>query len=339
MTSWLQEYIRAAGQSEVPEQYHVWCGLSLLAAAVGRNVKLKLREESPVSPNLYVLLIGPSGVGKGLAISNAMAVSQPLHAAIGLVRGRLSAEGLLVRMGAPPTLFDSKSLCPRAVVWLIQPELAATAMGKKGHATGLARILTDLYDGSDVPIRDVTRTHGEVVVTNPCVNWLAATTTEWLRAVLPAGGMASGFLARVVTVKAIYSGERIPEPLYPPNREEILAKLRAQLVKMLDLRGVVTLSIAARCLLNEWYAGRPEPRNASLRPLWLREPLIATKVAALLALSEPECSKEIERRHLGLAIALIQETLRVRDEQAMTVDGLVLGNYQRPTTTGDTVNG
>ena len=68
LKDWLTGYIKYTEDSEPPQSYHIWCGIGTIAGALQRKVYMKWGKQI-IRPNLYIILIGPSGQGrKGNAI-------------------------------------------------------------------------------------------------------------------------------------------------------------------------------------------------------------------------------------------------------------------------------
>jgi len=72
LQDWLTKYLEYTDNSESPISYHIWCGLSVIAGALQRRVYLHWGLGRTIYPNLYVVLVGPSGrTRKGVAIGIA----------------------------------------------------------------------------------------------------------------------------------------------------------------------------------------------------------------------------------------------------------------------------
>ena len=72
LTNWLDSYLEYTENSESPISYHTWAGLSVVAGALQRRVYLKWGLGQVIYPNLYIVLIGPSGrTRKGVALGIA----------------------------------------------------------------------------------------------------------------------------------------------------------------------------------------------------------------------------------------------------------------------------
>ena len=67
-TNLIDLYLHSRGEDDVPYYFHFWCCISAIGAAVGNRVFFHRVRERPLYPNMYVILIGESGVGKGRAI-------------------------------------------------------------------------------------------------------------------------------------------------------------------------------------------------------------------------------------------------------------------------------
>ena len=71
LSDWLAGYIEYTKNTEPPLSYHIWVGISTIAAALERKVYMKWGH-SDIYPNQYIVLIGPSGQSrKGEAVNLA----------------------------------------------------------------------------------------------------------------------------------------------------------------------------------------------------------------------------------------------------------------------------
>src|SRR5512142_899149 len=68
---WLTKYVEYTEDFEPPAAYQRWMGVLTLAVAAGHRVWLQ-EANIKVWPNLYVVLVGPSGIGKGQAMREAL---------------------------------------------------------------------------------------------------------------------------------------------------------------------------------------------------------------------------------------------------------------------------
>ena len=69
--NWFEAYIEFTEDFESPPMFNKWIALLTLSVAAGRKVWLE-EANNCVWPNLYVVLVGPSGIGKGQAMREAL---------------------------------------------------------------------------------------------------------------------------------------------------------------------------------------------------------------------------------------------------------------------------
>ncbi len=97
--NFIKLYVHAQGRSEVPQKFHIWSCISLLAASVADRVYVRWLRSQPISPNLYVFLVAPSGIGKDVAtncVAELITWQEEVEKRVNYYRGKLT----------PPRLHD-----------------------------------------------------------------------------------------------------------------------------------------------------------------------------------------------------------------------------------------
>ncbi len=283
--NFLQLYLHHCGTSEVPDEFHVWCSLSLIAACVADRVWLTKWRGSKLTPNLYTFLIGPSGLGKGIAIDVATKFVQNIPC-VNMYRGKTTAPYLLDYLGRPHRDEQGKRVIDNAKIYLITPELSMS-LGSGPLADAFVKNVTELYTGGDYLLREGTRTHGPVTVRGHCINWLAGSTEAWLKDSVTKDAIEGGFFARIVTINASYQlDKRVFQPRYPEDIEEVEAHLYARVKQMTHLAGEFLVTPSARKIEEQWYTQRPAPDDEAMIPAWKREHDLVLKLAMLLCLAD-----------------------------------------------------
>lgn len=156
--TFMRAYMEAVTTDTCPEEYHFWLGLLGLGMAVGRNVTLA--ERSPVKPNLYVCLTGPSGTGKSRAKSNMIKLlrdnipyKKDEYVATGArILADASSGEIVVRMLQHDVLdVNGKPTGQYAPVRLLMEyEELADIMAKSGRqGNTLKGVMSRLYDGHE----------------------------------------------------------------------------------------------------------------------------------------------------------------------------------------------
>lgn len=292
--TFIDRYLQYAGTAPAPAAFHRWCALTCLAAAAADRVWLESLGER-LAPNLYVFLIGPSGIGKGVASNLALRVLTH-SGVVRIYQGMLTAKHLCDMLGRDRS--DPKVL-------LVTPELSLS-IGDKVLADPLIRLATELYAGSLYEFSEGTRTHGVVRFSNYCLNWLAGTTAEWLRDSVPRSAVEGGFFARINVVAERGPVPRCPRPVLGLS---VLPSLVEDVQRVAQLQGPMTLTRPAEDLYWEWYEQRPGPDTPTAEPIWARVPVHVVKLAMLLSLAEGS-SMQVEARHVIEARQLAEQSLR-----------------------------
>ena len=301
----LSLYLHHAGRSSIPADYHLWTCYSLVAACLGNRVCFERFRDQPLYPNLYVFLIGPSGVGKSAAIGTGRKfVEDPqVSRAVGPLSGlKVTAEYLIDAMAR-----RTKTGEP-AVVYLLTSEASAT-IGRGDRADMFIRTVTELFTGREQMLIEGTVGRGTRVLKNYCLNWLAGTTVEWLNDSVRRQDIAGGFFARVIPVVASV-GPPTTAVEYPDDYDEVVERLHERFQQLTTLNGCFQFSEAADAAFAAWNEGRPRPRDELLAPSYERRPELVLKVAMCRAVMDDPLNLSIRRHHVADAIKHVDRALR-----------------------------
>lgn len=301
-TNFLRLYVHAAGKSEVPSTFHLWCGLSLLAAVGADKIWMEKFAGQQLTPNLYTGLLGPSGCGKGVAISFAMWLAGKLDLATH--EGNATYEGLIPWMAARQKFYGNKGR-----LYLVTEELAAN-IGVGLQAQSFLRQMTDAYTRKG-PLDKRTLTGGHIRVNAPCVSWLFGSTEQWFLQVMAKDDITSGALGRMAIVAGAYDPEkRQYAPEAPPDFEETVRFLRKRLWELQFWSGKIEVTPRARDLMEHWYMTRPAPEGEGELATWKRQDDLARKLGMLLVMADGE-GPTFEERHAAAAQGLVVQAQAV----------------------------
>lgn len=295
-SNFLTLYHHAAGTSIVPDAFHTWSALSLIAAAVADRVGYWKTAEGRLAPNLYVWLVGPSGGGKGTAIKRALRMAE-MTPQVNVYSGSVTRAGLFDWLGA------AAKEGTLAKTWLVSRELAF-AIVNPVVANDLLCFMTEIYEGSTEPLRGNTRTHGARHIEAPCVNWLAGSTIDWVKMSVPTHILAGGFIARMVFVIHEEDPPRILEPAYPSNRAVVEEWLKQRVMLLAEVSGDMQLTEKAKAVRLAWYRDQPMPEDRREREWFQREDDLVLKVAMLCALADNP-DRVVKSQHMVQAQRLV----------------------------------
>ncbi|HDZ26670.1 hypothetical protein LCGC14_0650120 [marine sediment metagenome] len=309
-TNFLSLYRYYCGNTEVPELFHLWSGISLVASCMGNNVWIEKFKGDRLYPNLYILLIGPSASGKGIAINKAVkfadletSIMNPFRMS-GTKRGSIQ---LLVRPRRFPDPFYHGSR-----IYMISPELV-NDIGSGPLADEWVRWMTAMFTETDTKCTDTTGIHGIQVLENPLINWLGGSTEEWMRKSISEDAITGGFFARTVVVPGEVNYEhRVHKPTVPWDFEEVRNHLSRRISYFCRIYGQMVLSPDAEQIDAQWYNNRPAPTEESLSAIWNREHDIILKVAMVIAMCDLLLWDErydfiIKRHHIQVAQKLVAD--------------------------------
>lgn len=310
--SFLELYLRHVGKSEVPERYHLWCSISLVAALLGSNVWHESIRGQPLRPNLYTALVGPGGIGKDVAINEAMKFLVGRERRTGLFFGKITYAGLLDQLATPA--FATKDVLAKASakIYLVMSELAMD-VGEGPLASMFIKHVTGLYSGAPVALSERIRSRDEKTeIKNHVLNCLWGSTERWLIDTVGQDAILGGFFARVIPVQARYDFDnRQHKPDYPPDHAALIVELKNRVERIATLRGEMRYTRKAQEIEDAWIQHRPAPTDERLFATWKRLPALARKLAMTFAASStPEPSLVIKSHHIAIAQKMADRILK-----------------------------
>lgn len=197
-----------------------------------------------------MILVAASGkVKKTTAMNQASlfikAIGKPI------IRGKSSPEAFLIQL-------DPLQLgTPQCI--LFEGELSVF-LSAQSYAEPLIDILIGLSDAPDNFLYS-TIGHGKIIIPEPCVTLISATTPETLGERLPRGAIGSGFMSRVIFVYAktttrynpltdVEDTDVTPEELREMRNVE--KRLLEGILRISKLRGPFTFTLAGKKWFEEW---------------------------------------------------------------------------------------
>jgi len=183
--------------------------MSALGCLLKRNVwvdQLKWK----VYPNLSLLLVGPSGIGKDVAIRAASNLIQAFNPDLDI--GGKTMEVIvdqLLRLGDP------------AAAFIAAPEITAF-LGGKDYQKSMVQELTDILStGDQVNVSLKSFGGGKRLILHPTLTMMAGSTEEWLHKAMPEGSLEGGLFPRFLIVCEEYNNRNIPLLKYSLSHSEI----------------------------------------------------------------------------------------------------------------------
>ena len=302
--NWIYQYLKFTNSLESPTQFHLWTALSTISSVLNRRVWVPRDTGSNLYPNQYIIIVAESAFcRKSTAIEKArdsFFTDAPL---INIIQDSMTPQKLTQELS------QEKMINPNYVLIFVT-ELA-TFFGADSFKTGIIPLLTSLY--TCPPLYCVkTKTAGDDVIREPCVNILGATTLDWMASNLPQDAIEGGFTGRVMFI--VGDRPRLSNPFGEAPQEEtgLRVKLFNDLSKrMRSFQGGFKWSPEAREIYAEWYNQRVEEEDFRLRGYAGRKQDHVLKVA--MCLSTGDFHREntgdlvLEGWHISTSLSILKK--------------------------------
>lgn len=246
----LSAYLKYSAKSEPPQNYHIWTCLSVIGAALQRKVYLRWGFKT-LYPNIYVVLIGPSGCRKGTAMNIGKDLLQEINGIL-MASESTTREALIRDMKDGVNTFTDPTdgmLKFHSSVTVFSEELSVF-LGQQN-----IKFLADLTDWFDASDQWTYRTKGSGTdkLVGVCVNILGATAPDWLRSILPQEAFGGGFTSRVIFVVEDGKKQVVADPRIPIEVQQMRPALVHDLEMINSMAGEMTFSEEAMAIYAPWY--------------------------------------------------------------------------------------
>lgn len=260
----------------------------------------------PLTPNLYVIMVGGPSTGKSQAVAAAKSVLIPPTKFV-LTPGSVTRAGLEDFMNKNiqlRTAPNGSKLASNECISLTGEMQGILPDQDLGHLT----LYNELYDTLD-RYGAVTRTHGEIKLEAPFCSILTGAQPSFLKITLPEAAWGMGFMSRAMMIwdvkperRSIFKGTVVDTKL--------LEDLRHDLKDIFDSFGWMKWSPEAEALYNTWWVeagGEPIPQHARLKMGYNgRREFQMLKLAMIYSLAESS-DLLVEEHHVRSAIYTLLE--------------------------------
>lgn len=314
----IDSFVEWTGNEQSPEIYRKWSAISLIGAAAERRIFSCALEDKPVYPNLFIMLVGRPGRGKGI-INTARALSRYIK------RKNCSADNARKPLFICPDDITGPAIIDKLAdsVWMenlgegkIEQYSFLTVFAEemnvflKGYETSFLSSLSFFWNCFENFQQNRRTGNIQINIVNPGLNLLIGAQPAMMATILPEVAWGQGFMGRTIMV---YSEQEIKPKLFTKTAQEIKdqrGRLKLNILQSLSmisgLRGEMHWNAeAAHCLIN-WVEARncaPTPRHPKLEDYLPRRIQNVTKLSICMALSRfheqlPEVQAEDVERAL-----------------------------------------
>jgi len=246
---WIDGYVEFTDSSESPESFRRWTAISTIAAALQRKCFV---EWGTITwyPNMYIVLIGPSGARKGTAMGPAYDMLEELN--IPMAANATTLQALIRR------LRDTNHTEVNQETSAIQMHSSLTIFSKEFtvflgyHNNELMASLCDWYDCDRVwKYETISRKTDEI--RGVWVNLIGGTTPDLIKTSLPMDAIGGGLTSRMVCVYEEGKEKFVVLPLLTDRQRQLREQLYCDLEKISMLSGQFKYSPCAINKWTEWY--------------------------------------------------------------------------------------
>jgi len=320
---------------ESPDLFIDWTFYAMISASLQRRVAWEEwpHQCSPTCqfPNIYVIFIGPPGVGKTSAATFAKEIfkgfggferiEDKYKRRISIAPSSASVEQLWRYMNSNPAVVKGDALPPnpdgsKAAPYISTP-LAFLCAGELGslfreNTQDLVTFVTEGWDCGD--FHRETKTQGVDFLKSMCLTLLGAATPNWVKEVSKTGLLQAGFTARTIFVYAEQQRQRKLEYVYTAEQIEQWKLLTEHIRKITDpkLYGPVRVTPEAREFFKHWYESGAWDKNRinkdeSLEDYYTRKKLHIMRLSMVIHFAD-STTLEVTLDDIKKAMALLART-------------------------------
>ncbi len=245
---WLDGFMHMDRNSEAPNIFRYWTGISCIAAALQRKCFVKLGMLTWY-PNFYILLVGPSGVRKGTAMDPGRKMLGEIG--IKLAAQATSLQKLINKMRTITytEITEDGKMYFHSSLTVFSKEFTVF-LGYQNKE--LMSNLCDWYDCEDEWTYETLK-RGEDKIVGVWVNIIGATTPKLIHTSMPLDAIGGGLTSRMIMVFESEKGKFSPAPFLSKDDLQLAEELKIDLEKISMMRGQFRFT---EDFLNNWIEWR-----------------------------------------------------------------------------------
>ncbi len=241
----IKDFAKLGANTEVPQEFMLWCGISGVGAALERRVWIDMGPFT-VFPNMYVVLIAGSGrCRKSTSIDMLMDVFAESNQQPRFISHKSTPEALIDALRV--TGADGEESIGYGVV-----DELSLFLNKKSYEAGLSSLLISLFDCKR-SIEYRTKGRGIEKLENTCLSILGASTIDWLKNAVPSDAIGGGLTSRMIFVYVSAPTSPVAWPVFTSEQQQARCQLGKFLEGIFELSGPVSLEPPARAFYEERY--------------------------------------------------------------------------------------
>lgn len=297
--NWIDDVLADTEHVETPRSWLWWSLCCAISAAAGNNYYLRvLKGAVEFRPNLYVILLGESGLGKEFPVSLAKDLVEKADVTR-VISGRSSIQAIVLELSKSRTRRDGKPPLQDSRGFIVNGELSTAIIQDPDSLT----ILTDLYDRKS-SWTNLLKGDGAERLKEPYITALFGSSPAHFFDTIPQVNIEGGYIGRNLIIKEDkrYKDTDLLDATEDTTEGFPFDKYIGHLQKIAGAKGRLTPTDESKQQFNQW---RRDWRHKNLQDktgFINRVPAHILKVGMCLCLAEYEFTPYITPRHIEEAI-------------------------------------
>jgi hypothetical protein len=303
--SWIDDILSEIQHVETPRSWLWWSVLTAVSAVSANYYLRTLKGAVLYKPNLYVMLLGESGLGKGFGVNLCKLLVQKADVTK-VIAGRSSIQAIVSELAKAKTNQNGKPPIVDSRGFVVNGELSSAIIADLDALS----ILTDLYDGHYNPEWDnLLKVSGKEKLKQPYITTLFGSSPDHFYDSIPAANIGGGYVARNLI---IYEEKRAKNVDLLDDSDEsdiddfvngyLVPKYVGHLIKISDGKGRIIYDSLAKELFNDWRTKWRENQKKEKTGFFNRVPDHVLKTAMCLCLARYDSAMVINAADIELAI-------------------------------------
>jgi hypothetical protein len=250
LPSWLDAFMEYTDNSEPPMLFRKWVGISCLAAALMRKVRVDWGTTLTWYPNLYIVLVGPSATGKGTAMAPGLKIINKVLS-IKMSAQATSLQALISHLKDNNLTDFNPETGEHAYHSSITVYSEEFTVFLGYHNNELMSTLCDWYDCKDNWTYDTIKRSKEKI-NGVWVNLIGGTTPDLIRSSLPYESIGGGLTSRIIFVYEEKQAKLVTFPTETLREKQLFDLLVRDLEKVSLLSGSFSWTEDFMHLWDKW---------------------------------------------------------------------------------------
>lgn len=307
-TNWIDEIIKECEHVETPRSWLFWSLICAISASAGNNYILRVLKGAVIyKPNLYVILLGESGLGKGFGINLSKKLVDKANVTR-VISGTSSIQGVVQEM-ATATTRELKGPITDSRLFLTAGELSTSLISDQLSLT----TLTDLYDGMYNEKWGKLLKDTKSTLKDPYLTWLAGSSPAHFYDSIPQVNIEGGLIGRTLISyeeRRYKDSDLLSDDDGPDTKDFPFERFIKHLEAISDKQGSFHPTPDARKLFNGWRKTWREHQETDKTGFLNRVPDHVLKVSMCLCLADRELNGlVITTDHITTSIEKVEQLI------------------------------